>query len=102
LWGRLAAGIAQSREGFVVDHVIKRQVVRGMRLVHAHTSDLMILVVKHRDLARAAAIVQASFVTFIAAQKSGLSARGTAASCPEYHMMFSAQTASVQSPRPRP
>src|SRR3984893_9303137 len=39
---------------------------------------------------------------FIAAQKSGLFARGTAASCPEYHMMFSAQTASAQSPRPRP
>jgi hypothetical protein len=32
--------------------VIKRLVVRRMRLVHARTSDLMILVVKHRDLAR--------------------------------------------------
>jgi hypothetical protein len=38
----------------------------------------------------------------LAPQKSGLSARGTAASFPEYHWMFSAQTASAQSPRPRP
>jgi hypothetical protein len=37
-----------------------------------------------------------------AAQKSGLSARGTAASFPEYHLVFSAQTDSTQSPRPRP
>jgi hypothetical protein len=44
----------------------------------------------------------ASFVKIIAAQKSGLFARGTAASCPEYHIMFSAQTASAQSPRERP
>jgi hypothetical protein len=36
------------------------------------------------------------------AQKSGLSARGTAASFPEYQWMFSAQTASAQSPRLRP
>jgi hypothetical protein len=35
-------------------------------------------------------------------QKSGLSARGTAASFPEYHRTFSAQTASAQAPRPRP
>ena len=44
----------------------------------------------------------ASFVKIIAAQKSGLFARGTAASRPEYHIMFSAQTASAQSPRERP
>jgi hypothetical protein len=36
------------------------------------------------------------------AQKSGLSARGTAASFPEYQWIFSAQTASAQSPRLRP
>jgi hypothetical protein len=44
----------------------------------------------------------ASFAKIVAAQKSGLFARGTAASCPEYHIMFSAQTASAQSPRERP
>jgi hypothetical protein len=39
---------------------------------------------------------------FIDAQKSGWSARGTAASLPEYHLVFSAQTDSTQSPRLRP
>ncbi len=44
---------------------------------------------------------QLSVGRFPLRQKSGLSARGTAASFPEYHWMFSAQTASAQS-RPRP
>jgi hypothetical protein len=45
------------------------------------------------------------FVTkalFVAGQKSGLSARGTSASFPEYHWMFSAQTCSVQLAGPNP
>src|SRR6516162_4527150 len=33
----------------------------------------------------------------VARQKSGLSARGTSASCPGYHLIFSAHTDSVQS-----
>jgi hypothetical protein len=37
-----------------------------------------------------------------ASQKSGLSAFGTAASCPGNHWVFSAQTASAQSPGLRP
>jgi hypothetical protein len=40
--------------------------------------------------------------TPIDGQKSGWSARGIAASFPEYHLVFSAQTDSTQSPRPRP
>src|SRR5262249_9021735 len=38
----------------------------------------------------------------LARQKSALSACGTAASLPGNHLMFSAQTASAQPPRPRP
>ncbi len=40
--------------------------------------------------------------TFLAPQKSGLSARGTSAAFPEYHWMFSAQASSAQSAAPLP
>ena len=40
--------------------------------------------------------------TFLATQKSGLSARGTSASFPGYHWMFSAQACSAQAAGPPP